>query len=126
MALPAKSRMGFPLAKDGNIYEAVGKYARGAVLYAFEQMGGPDRLTEWAEDNPGEFYTKLFPRIITRETEVHHVRSVDELMDVLDAGVVEDAVMADPAPGPGRDPSGPGPSGPWTDPLHDEDDDEDA
>lgn len=69
---------------DGEIYKSVGKYARGAVLFAFEQMGGPDRLTEWAKANPDEFYTKLFPKIIARESEVTHHKTVDQLMDVID------------------------------------------
>ena len=70
---------------NGEIYRQVGKYARGAVLYAFENIGGPDGLVEWAEANQDEFYTKLFPKIIARESEVQHVRGVDDLMDLLDA-----------------------------------------
>ena len=69
---------------DGEIYKSVGKYARGAVLFAFEQMGGPEGLTSWAEENPDEFYTKLFPKIIARESEVTHHKTVDQLMDVID------------------------------------------
>jgi hypothetical protein len=69
---------------DGEIYKSVGKYARGAVLFAFEQMGGPTALTDWAEKNPDEFYTKLFPKIIARESEVTHHKTVDQLMDVID------------------------------------------
>lgn len=69
---------------QGEIYRQVGKYARGAVLYAFEQVGGPQGLADWAEQNPDEFYTKLFPKIIARESEVQHVRGVDDLMDLLD------------------------------------------
>ena len=69
---------------DGEIYKSVGKYARGAVLFAFEQMGGPPALSEWAEKNPDDFYTKLFPKIIARESEVTHHKTVDQLMDVID------------------------------------------
>jgi len=75
---------------DGEIYKSVGKYARGAVLFAFEQMGGPPALTRWAEDNPDEFYTKLFPKIIARESEVTHHKTVDQLMDVIDGDYVVD------------------------------------
>jgi len=73
-----------PQAFDGEIYQAVGKYARSAVLFAFEQTGGPEGLASWAFANPDEFYTKLFPKIIARESEVTHHRSVDQLMDVID------------------------------------------
>lgn len=83
--LPTTSRPSVPDVFGGKIYEHVGRYARGAVLYAFEQVGGQGGLAAWAKDNPDEFYTKLFPKIITRETEVSHRRSVDDLMDVIDA-----------------------------------------
>ena len=85
---------------NGQIYEQIGKYARGAVLFAFEEMGGPRALGEWAKENQSDFYTKLFPKIIARETEVHHHRSVDELMDALDGDYteVEDAVPVDRPP----------------------------
>lgn len=81
---------------DGEIYKSVGKYARSAVLFAFENMGGPEKLAEWAEENPDEFYTKLFPKIIARESEVTHHKTVDQLMDVIDGdylveGDVDDA-----------------------------------
>lgn len=74
-----------PDVLNGEIFKSVGKYARGAVLFAFENIGGPTALAEWAADNPTDFYTKLFPKIITREVEVGVTRSVDELMDVIDA-----------------------------------------
>lgn len=73
-----------PQAFNGEIYQNVGKYARGAVLFAFEQMGGPEELTEWAKKNKDDFYTKLFPKIIARESEVTHHKTVDQLMDIID------------------------------------------
>jgi hypothetical protein len=91
-SLPKRANPAVPDVFTGKIYENVGKYARGAVLYAFEKVGGADGLAEWAMDNPGAFYTKLFPKIIARETEVHHHRTVDDLMDVIDGDFeVEDA-----------------------------------
>jgi hypothetical protein len=85
----------------GTVYERVGKYARGAVLYAFESMGGPRALAEWAEDNPDEFYTKLFPKIITKEVEVQTDRSVDNLVHLLDGDFEEVPVPADDVEGSG-------------------------
>lgn len=92
-----KASPSLPDAFNGEIYRQVGKYARSAVLYAFEQVGGPDGLAEWAEDNKDEFYTKLFPKVIARESEVQHIRGVDDLMDLLDAEyeVIEDAEVID-------------------------------
>jgi len=82
-----------PDVLQGQIYQNAGKYARGAVLFAFEEIGGPQGLAVWAKDNPDDFYTKLFPKIITRETEVHPTRTMDDLMDVIDAAyeVAQDA-----------------------------------
>lgn len=81
-----------PTVFKGEIFSAVGKYARHAVLFAFEEMGGPQELAEWGRKNPGEFYTKILPKIIARESEVVHTRSVDDIMDLLDADYdVEDA-----------------------------------
>jgi len=82
-----------PAVFESEIYQSVGRYARGAVLYAFQEIGGAPSLAEWAEDNKELFYTRLFPKIIARESEVTHHRTVDQLMDVLDAGLpeVEDA-----------------------------------
>lgn len=87
--LPTRRTPGLPDVFEGEIYQSVGKYARGAVLYAFEQIGGPDSLARWASDNPDDFYTKLFPKIIARESEVHHTRGVDELMDAIDGDYAE-------------------------------------
>jgi hypothetical protein len=83
-SIPTKRAPTLPAFMDGAIFQNVGKYARGAVLYAFEEIGGPPALAEWAKTNEGEFYTKLFPKIIARESEVHHVKSIEELMDVID------------------------------------------
>lgn len=97
--LPTSRRPTTPDVFGGKIYEQVGKYARGAVLYAFEEVGGPKGLATWAKTNPGEFYTKLFPKIITRETEVHHTRGVDELMDIIDAEYeIDDALPPEDVP----------------------------
>lgn len=48
---------------------SAGKYARNAVLTVFDQLGGADAMKTWAEDNPTDFYTKLFSKTITREVE---------------------------------------------------------
>lgn len=82
--MPERKTPRTPDVFAGEIFQNVGKYARGAVLYAFERIGGPDGLASWANDNPDDFYTKLFPKIIARESEVTHSHTVDSLMDVLD------------------------------------------
>lgn len=86
---------GLPVVLDGEIFQSVGKYSRSAVLFAFEQIGGPVALAHWADKNPDEFYTKLFPKIIARESEVTHHRSVDQLMDVIDGDFAVDGEIED-------------------------------
>lgn len=38
--------------------------ARAAIELAFEGMGGVQALTTWAEGNPTEFYTRVWPKIL--------------------------------------------------------------
>lgn len=71
-------------AADGSIIAHAGRYARETVLVAFEMIGGVDRMAAWAEDNPGEFYTKLFTKVITREVEVSAGAGIEELLMQLD------------------------------------------
>jgi hypothetical protein len=40
--------------------------AREAFQAAFDRIGGVERLSSWAEENPGEFY-KLYGRLIPTE-----------------------------------------------------------
>lgn len=90
-----------PEVFGGEIYQHVGRFARGAIVYAFQRIGGADALATWAKDNQTDFYTKLFPRVVTREVEVHGAqRSVDELMGAIDGDyeVVQDAPQQDAPP----------------------------
>lgn len=79
---PAKLR-GFGDA-EGNVIVHAGRYAREAVLVAFEMIGGTERMAAWADANPGEFYTKLFTKTITRELEVTASRGIEDLLAELD------------------------------------------
>lgn len=51
-------------------YQHVGRFAGALVLSCFEQIGGLDRMAEWADNNPTDFYTKLFPKMISRSQQV--------------------------------------------------------
>lgn len=55
---------------SGETYQHVGRYAGAVVMSVFEQIGGVPRMTAWAESNPTDFYTKLFPKMIQRSTSV--------------------------------------------------------
>jgi len=62
-----------PDVLQNQIYQNIGKYARSAVLFAFEEIGGPQGLADWAGEHQNDFYTKLFPKIVARETDVTHM-----------------------------------------------------
>lgn len=72
-------------AQTSAIIPHVGKYARDNVLIAFEMIGGTDALAAWARDNPGEFYTKLYTKIITKEVEINDKSSIEDLLSRLDS-----------------------------------------
>lgn len=51
-------------------YQHVGRFAGALVMSCFEQIGGLPRMAAWADSNPTDFYTKLFPKMISRSTQV--------------------------------------------------------
>lgn len=51
-------------------YQHVGRFAGALVMSCFEQIGGLDRMATWADSNPTDFYTKLFPKMISRSQQV--------------------------------------------------------
>lgn len=57
-------------------YQHVGRFAGALVLSCFEQMGGLPRMAAWADGNPTDFYTKLFPKMISRSQQVEHGGSI--------------------------------------------------
>jgi hypothetical protein len=63
----------------------VGRHSRELTLTAFYMMGGIERFADWANSNPTEFYTKLFPKIITREIEVTASQGIEDLIKKMDA-----------------------------------------
>lgn len=71
---------------DGNLYAHVGRYAGRMVLVAFDMMGGVDRLADWADKNPGDFFTKVFPKVIAKPVEHSVSEGVEALLERLDAG----------------------------------------
>jgi hypothetical protein len=53
-------------------YQHVGRFAGALVLSCFEQIGGLPRMAVWADQNPTDFFTKLFPKMISRSQQVDH------------------------------------------------------
>jgi hypothetical protein len=55
-----------------------------------------ERLADWADKNPTEFYTKLMGKVITKEVEVHSSGGVEELLAQLDAPQDDAPVVEEP------------------------------
>jgi hypothetical protein len=92
--LPSRPSTAFKLSPrsdvDGAVIAHAGRYAREAVLTAFEMIGGVDRLADWASKNPDLFYTRLFGKIVTREVEVHASEGIEDLLARLDGTAAHD------------------------------------
>lgn len=70
---------------DGQLYRHVGRYAGQMVVTACEMIGGVDRLAAWADANPGDFFTKVFPKVIAKPVEHNVSEGVEALLEKLDA-----------------------------------------
>ncbi len=75
-----------PVAIDPALYANIGRHSGAIVLSVFEMVGGTERMAQWAEENPGEFYTKLFTKIISspRQIEVTGKVTIEEAVKALD------------------------------------------
>ena len=51
-------------------YQHLGRMGGALVLSTVEMIGGLDRMALWADANPTDFYTKLFPKVISRSQQV--------------------------------------------------------
>lgn len=76
---------------SGDAYSHVGKYAGAVVMACFEQVGGLQRMVAWADDNYGDFATKLLPKIIQRTAHVDHQHAVtiDDAISRLESQPIE-------------------------------------
>lgn len=77
---------------DGALYQHVGRYAGQMVLTAFDMIGGVDRLAAWAEKNPSDFFTKVFPKVIAKPVEHTVSEGVEDLLLRLDAADNADVI----------------------------------
>jgi hypothetical protein len=83
---------------NGELIVSAGKYSRAAIIAVFEMNGGVEAFAEWAELNKTEFYTKLFPKLIGRETEEKAPDNVEDLLLEIDDDVEDADVEYDDAP----------------------------
>jgi hypothetical protein len=72
-------------------YQHVGRFAGALVMSCFEQMGGLPRMASWADGNPTDFYTKLFPKMISRsqQVDVSGTLTIDDAISRLERSTVE-------------------------------------
>ena len=71
---------------SGEAYQHVGRYAGAVVMACFEQIGGLQRMATWADTNPTDFYTKLFPKLVQRsaQVDVSGVITIDDAISRLE------------------------------------------
>lgn len=95
-----RNSLSSPVSVDAAIYANVGRYAGSVVLSVFEQMGGIDGMTDWAEENPTEFYTKLFPKIITapKQVEISGTLTLEEAVKALELSEGDGFTVVDETP----------------------------
>ena len=90
MASPPANRkatnLAMPPSIDAALYSNVGRYAGAAVLTVFEQIGGVQAMSEWAQKNPSEFYKGPFAKIISspKEISVTGRVTIEEAVKALD------------------------------------------
>lgn len=62
-----------------------GKFSRAAIMAVFQLNGGIEAFAIWAEAHPSDYYTKLFPKLISREApETNKADDVEDLLTILD------------------------------------------
>lgn len=85
---------------SGEAYQHVGRYAGATVMAAFHQIGGVNRLANWADTNPTDFFTKLLPKIIQRSQSVDISGSVtiDDAIARLETNTIEGSFRKSIAP----------------------------
>jgi len=68
-------------------YQHVGRYAGATVMHVHETIGGAARFAAWADHNPTDFYTKIFPKMISRSqhVDISGTLTIDDAINRLEA-----------------------------------------
>lgn len=102
----AKFKRVTAINSGGELVVPAGRYARSAIVCVFEMIGGLETFAQWAEDNQGEYYTKMFGKTIGREVEHKNVDDVEDILKILDLEaeeitdieIIEDVIPRDEQP----------------------------
>lgn len=83
-------------------YQHIGRFSGAVVLSVFEQIGGAPRMAVWADQNPTDFYTKLFPKMIARSqhVDVSGTLTIDDAISRLER--MEEGEYTDITPEPAQ------------------------
>ena len=79
-----------------------------AVAEVFRKLGGVDAMTEWARENPSDFYRGIYARLLPTRTEVDMqvdaLRTVREMTDAELLAIIQDHADGERAALPGLEP----------------------
>lgn len=91
VTIPTRDLSRLPMI-SAEAYQHVGRFAGALVLSCFEQMGGLPRFATWADGNPNDFYTKLFPKMISRsqQLDVTGTITIDDAISRLENSIEGD------------------------------------
>lgn len=85
MIATSTSRAMLPLSTGGEVVlRGSDKFAVAAVKEAYFANGGQEFMNAWAAENPGDYFTKMFVKLIPRQVDMHVDNSVEALLDRLD------------------------------------------
>lgn len=89
--LPVTRAVGGVPVISAESYQHIGRFAGAVVLGVFEQIGGMQRMAAWADTNPNDFFTKVFPKIMSRSTQVDVSGSItiDEAINRLEGSTID-------------------------------------
>lgn len=85
------------LPAGGMLPHISGRLRTATVDAVFVMIGGAERLADWADKNPGEFFTKIWGKGMSKpiSIEVQDENSLEGLLAALDGG--EHAKVINPA-----------------------------
>lgn len=88
--LPVKTIDTTPMI-SAEAYSHIGRYAGAIVMTVFESMGGAQRMSNWADSNPTDFYTKIFPKMISRsqQVDVTGMLTIDDTITRMEQQMIE-------------------------------------
>jgi len=92
---------------DGAVMRNMGRRSQALVALVFEDIGGREAFADWAVKNPGDFYTKMFVKLMPRHIEVEEKKSVEDYLEEIDGGAAQ---ILDDDPASNAPPSGAGAS----------------